>query len=119
MARKPYPSDVTDDEWAFVAPYLTLMREDAPQRQHDLREVFNGLAVDRADRFALAVYGQRSAAVGSGLPARTAMDQSWRVMGRAKPASNGRAKTGHFEAQEIGLSTLACGVYREPMEGSA
>ncbi|MEM6553986.1 MAG: IS5/IS1182 family transposase, partial [Planctomycetota bacterium] len=32
MARKPYPSDVTDDEWAFVAPYLTLMREDAPQR---------------------------------------------------------------------------------------
>ncbi|MGD0464381.1 MAG: IS5 family transposase, partial [Tepidisphaeraceae bacterium] len=43
MARKPYPSDVTDDEWAFVAPYVTLMREDAPQRQHDLREVFNGL----------------------------------------------------------------------------
>lgn len=43
MARKPYPSDVTDDEWWFVAPYLTLMREDAPQREHDLREVFNGL----------------------------------------------------------------------------
>lgn len=43
MARKPYPSDVTDDEWAFVAPYLTLMREDAPQREHPLREVFHGL----------------------------------------------------------------------------
>ncbi len=42
-ARKPYPSDVSDDEWAFVAPYLTLMREDAPQRDHPLREVFNGL----------------------------------------------------------------------------
>src|SRR5215213_9943368 len=41
--RQPYPSDVTDDEWAFVAPYLTLMREDAPQRDHSLREVFNGL----------------------------------------------------------------------------
>ncbi len=26
-----------------MAPYLTLMREDAPQRRHDLREVFNGL----------------------------------------------------------------------------
>ncbi len=39
--RKPYPSDVTDDEWAFVAPYLTLMRPDAPQRVHDLREIFN------------------------------------------------------------------------------
>ena len=43
MARKPYPSDVTDEEWAFAAPYLTLMREDAPQREHTLREVFNGL----------------------------------------------------------------------------
>ncbi len=43
MTRKPYPSDVTDDEWAFVAPYLTLMKEDAPQREHSLREVFNGL----------------------------------------------------------------------------
>jgi transposase len=42
-ARKPYPSDVSDDEWAFVAPYLTLMTEDAPQRRYPLREVFNGL----------------------------------------------------------------------------
>jgi transposase len=33
----------TDDEWAIVAPYLTLMREDAPQRQHSLHKVFNGL----------------------------------------------------------------------------
>jgi transposase len=41
--RKPYPSDVTDEEWAFLAPYLALVREDAPQREHDLREVFNGL----------------------------------------------------------------------------
>jgi transposase len=43
MDRKPYPSDVSDDEWAFVAPYLTLMTEDAPQRTHPLREVFNGV----------------------------------------------------------------------------
>ena len=43
MARKPYPSDVSDDEWAFVAPYLTLMNEAAPQREYPLREVFNGL----------------------------------------------------------------------------
>ena len=43
MSRKAYPSDVTDEEWAFVAPYLTLMREDAPQRDHDMREVFNGV----------------------------------------------------------------------------
>ncbi len=43
MTRKAYLSDVSDDEWAFVAPYLTLMKEDAPQREHSLREVFNGL----------------------------------------------------------------------------
>ncbi len=43
QSRKPYPSDVTDEEWAFVAPYLTLMTEDAPQRRHDLREVFNAV----------------------------------------------------------------------------
>jgi transposase len=43
MTRKAYPSDVSDEEWAFVAPYLTLMKEDAPQREHSLREVFNGL----------------------------------------------------------------------------
>src|SRR3954469_1677666 len=42
-ARKPYPSDVSDEEWAFVAPYLALVREDAPQRKYELREVFNGL----------------------------------------------------------------------------
>lgn len=43
QSRKPYPSDVTDEEWAFVAPYLTLMTEEAPQRRHDLREVCNAV----------------------------------------------------------------------------
>ena len=41
--RNPYPSDVSDDEWAFVAPYLTLLPEDAGQRHYDLRDVYNGL----------------------------------------------------------------------------
>lgn len=41
--RKHYPSDISDEEWDFVAPYLTLMKTDAPQRDHDLREVFNGV----------------------------------------------------------------------------
>ena len=43
MSRKAYPSDVSDNEWTFIAPYLTLMSEDAPQRENSLREVFNGL----------------------------------------------------------------------------
>jgi transposase len=41
--RNPYPSDVSNEEWQFVAPYLTLMTLDAEQRRHDLREVFNAL----------------------------------------------------------------------------
>ena len=43
MERDPYPSDVSDEEWAFVAPYRTLMRPDAPQRVYELREVFYGV----------------------------------------------------------------------------
>lgn len=43
MSRKPYPTDVSDEEWSFTAPYLTLMDTSAPQRQHELREVFNAL----------------------------------------------------------------------------
>lgn len=42
-SRKPYPSDVSDEEWTFAAPYLTLMDPEAPQREHDLREVFDAL----------------------------------------------------------------------------
>ena len=41
--RNPYPSDVSDEEWAFVAAYLTLLPSDAGQRHHDLSEVYNGL----------------------------------------------------------------------------
>jgi transposase len=41
--RSGYLSDVTDEEWSFVAPYLALCREDAPQRDYPLRDVFNGV----------------------------------------------------------------------------
>jgi transposase len=49
MAKKPtgklrsYPTDVSDEEWEFCAPYLTLMTEAAPQREHSLRAIFNAL----------------------------------------------------------------------------
>jgi transposase len=43
MERQAYPSNVSDDEWAFVAPYLPLMTADAPQREHTLREALHGL----------------------------------------------------------------------------
>jgi transposase len=41
--KSSYPSDVSDEEWAFCAPYLTLMKEDAPQRDYPLRTIFNAL----------------------------------------------------------------------------
>ena len=41
--RPSYPTDVSDDEWALVAPYLVLLPEDALQRRYPLREVFNAL----------------------------------------------------------------------------
>ena len=41
---KPYPSDVSDQELGLCSPpYLTLMTEDAPQRDYPLRELFNAL----------------------------------------------------------------------------
>jgi len=42
-ARKVFPSDVSDEEWAFCAPYLTLMTEAAAQRKQALREHYNAL----------------------------------------------------------------------------
>jgi transposase len=41
--REGYPSDVSDEEWALVVPYVTLMAETAPQREYSLRAVFNAL----------------------------------------------------------------------------
>jgi transposase len=41
--RKGYPEDVTDEEWAFVLPYLLLSWEDSQSRRHSLRELFNAV----------------------------------------------------------------------------
>jgi transposase len=41
--RKSYPSDLSDAEWEFSGPYLTLMREDAPQREYALRDLFDAV----------------------------------------------------------------------------
>jgi transposase len=41
--RKAYPSDVNDQEWELLAPYLTLISEEAPQRDYALRDVFDAL----------------------------------------------------------------------------
>ena len=64
-ARKAYPSDVSDEEWALVAPYLCLLPESAEQRHHPLREVFNGLRY-------LVRYGVAWRAMPNDLPPGTA-----------------------------------------------
>lgn len=43
IRRIGYQSDVSDEEWAFCAPYLSLMKEDAPQREYSSRELFNAV----------------------------------------------------------------------------
>ena len=47
--RKPYPSDVTEEEWQFVAPYLTLLPLDAGQRRLELVR-FSTLSLSGASR---------------------------------------------------------------------
>ncbi len=89
--RKPYPSDVREDEWGFVAPYLTLLREDAEQREHSLREVFNGrrwTVLDRADRLPLADDAARPATVAHGLSAGPTVGAGRLLRGdRGRPAA--------------------------------
>ncbi len=41
--RRAYGTNVSDEEWAFVLPYLLLSHEDNRSRQHDLRELFNAV----------------------------------------------------------------------------
>ena len=71
--RKPYPSDVSDEEWSLIVPYLTLQREDAGQREHSLREVFNGLRYIVKTGAPWALDAERFAALGCGVSADAAL----------------------------------------------
>ena len=71
--RKSYPSDVCDEEVALVAPYLVLLPEHAGQREHSLREAFNGLRYVHQDRRALALDAKRPDALGCRLSTGTAL----------------------------------------------
>ncbi len=46
MNRKPYPGDVTDQQWALIEPLLPRVRRrpsSGQPREVDLREVLNAL----------------------------------------------------------------------------
>jgi len=42
MNRKPYPSDLTDDQWEELAPLIPLAKPGGRPRTVDMREVING-----------------------------------------------------------------------------
>ncbi len=43
MARKPYPSDVTDGQWRLIEPLIPPPKPGGRPRGVDLREVVNGI----------------------------------------------------------------------------
>ena len=43
MKRKPYPSDLTDDQWNILAPLLPSAKPGGRPRTVDMREVINGV----------------------------------------------------------------------------
>lgn len=43
MSRQPYPSDLTDAEWALLAPLMPPARPNGRPRTTDLREVVNAI----------------------------------------------------------------------------
>ena len=42
-APRPYSTEITDEECAFVARYLILIDAQSPQRKYDLPVMFNAL----------------------------------------------------------------------------
>ncbi len=79
--RKPYPSDVTDEEWAFVAPYLTLMTRGRPAAAPRPARGLQRPALDRAHRRAVAVAADQLPALGGRLPADAALAGGRRLRG--------------------------------------
>lgn len=43
MARTPYPSDLTDEQWSIIEPMIPPAEPGGRHREVDMREVFNGI----------------------------------------------------------------------------
>ena len=43
MTRKPYPSDLTNTQWALIAPTIPTVKPGGRPRKYDMREVVNGI----------------------------------------------------------------------------
>jgi hypothetical protein len=49
-SRLCYPSDLTDEEWALVEPLIAPAKRGGNKRTVDVRQVVNGLIVNRLPR---------------------------------------------------------------------
>jgi hypothetical protein len=65
--RKPYLTDVSDEDWSPPAPYLTLKNEAAPQRRMNCARCSMHCA-DSAGGRVMAHAADQFSAVGIGLP---------------------------------------------------
>lgn len=72
MARRAYPGDVSDEEWAFVASYLALDERRRPAAAALLGRGSQRLALDGQSGCALAAAPQRLACVGDCPSAKSA-----------------------------------------------
>lgn len=43
MPRRPYPSDMTEAQWAYLEPLLPAVRPGGRPRAHPLREIVDGI----------------------------------------------------------------------------
>ena len=99
-SRKPYPSDISDEGWALAALYITLMREDAEQQNHSLRELLNGRR-----------YLMRTGIPWRSMPHDLPRWDASRVLRRTCPGSAGRAAHGGRArtGTDHGCAGQACG----------
>ena len=74
-----YPSDVTDEEWAEIAPLIPPARRGGRKRTVNIREVFNGLAVRVEYRLSVAGAAERVPAAQHGLRLLWVMASRWDV----------------------------------------
>ncbi|MDP9469680.1 MAG: hypothetical protein M3Q71_03305 [Chloroflexota bacterium] len=103
METKPchwYPSEVSDDDQAFVVPYLTRIAADTPRRRGDLREVFDTL------RWIVPIEAPRPL-LPNHIPPREAVSQ------QTQP----RLARGCFEARRYDLRGLNCLPHQRPKRG--
>ena len=96
--RKPYPTDVSDEEWALVAPYLTLVAGRRVAAALSAARSLQCRPLDGAGRRAVAVAADQLPTLAHRLPADAPLAGGRLLRGaRPRPAAAG-ASGGRTEA---------------------